>query len=319
MLRIYLFGSMRVHYENPYRDIRLTRTIQGLLAYLILQGTRPCPRQVLAGVFWGDNDETSARNCLNTALWRMRLALEAPPISDQPLLLSTPGGEICLNPDSPLWVDALEFEAMIKTALAQPAHRMQQSDIDVLEQCLNLYHGELLESFYDDWALRERERMRLLCLSAREHLMHCYQERNELERSLETGLLLLRDDPLREDIHRAVMRLYHASGRRAQAMLQYERCRELIRRELGIEPMPETQALAERIQAGDPLLAKPVMQRPSASTTHAAPSVQETAVAVTLEEVQSHILQAQQTVALAQQQLVAAVNLLQELNGRNSS
>lgn len=318
MLRIYLFGSVRVLTDEPNHEIRLTRTTQGLLAYLILQGTRPCPRQVLAGVFWGDNDEASARNCLNTALWRMRLALEAPPVSEETLLLSTPNGEVCLNPEGRVWVDALAFESTIKPALSQPRSSLQITEITALEQCLSLYQGELLESFYDDWALRERERMRLLYLSAMECLMHFYQERNELEHSLETGLQLLRQDPLREDIHRAVMRLYNASGRRAQAMLQYERCRELICLELGIDPMPETQMLAAQIQSGEEPIAASYHHIPPNGAQTVPEAKKERGVAITLEDVQQHILQAQHTFTQAQQQLSEAVKLLNKINRGNT-
>jgi DNA-binding SARP family transcriptional activator len=310
MLRVYLFGSVRVHYDEPYREIHLTRTTQALLAYLILQGKRPCPRQVLAGVFWGDNDEASARNCLNTALWRMRLALEDAPAGRESILISTPSGEICINPDCPVWVDTLTFESALKPMLARPASDLLPAEVAGLEQCLDLYQGELLESFYEDWALRERERMRLLYLNAMECLMHCYWERNELERSLETGLRLLRHDPLREDIHRAMMRLYHVTGRRAQALVQYEQCRALIQQELGIAPMPETQALAAKIQAGEPLEhGAPVWAGAKAAQPVTALQ-KRAAAAATLEEVCARLLQAQQTFNLAQRELNEALELL---------
>lgn len=310
MLRIYLFGSVRVHYDEPYREIHLTRTTQALLAYLILQGARPCPRQVLAGVFWGDSDESSARNCLNTALWRMRLALEEAPTCHESILLSTASGEICLNPECPVWVDTLSFESSLRPMLARPATALLPAEISSLEQSLDLYQGELLESFYDDWALRERERMRLLYLNAKECLMHCYWERNELERSLETGLQLLRHDPLREDIHRAVMRLYHATGRRSQALLQYEQCRELIWQELGITPMPETQSLAEKIQAGEPLVPSPAAPVGGGAARPASALAKQTSAAVTLDDVRQRLQQAQQTFNQAQQQLQDALELL---------
>jgi DNA-binding SARP family transcriptional activator len=316
MLRIFVLGSVRVQNDEPYREIRLTHTTQALLAYLILQGAHPCSRQVLAGVFWGDSPEASARSCLNTALWRLRLALEDHKPSTEPVLLSTPGGEICLNPARPLWVDALAFEDAVKPALAHPEKSPQPGEIAELEKCLKLYRGDLLESFYDDWALGERERMRLLHLSAMECLMRCYQQCGDLERSLETGLQILRQDPLREEIHRAVMRLYHATGRRAQAVLQYEHCRSLIRQELGIDPMPETQALVARIQAGDAFLDEPPTLPSAALLRQESPSLP---AAVTLDEVQSCVLQAQQTFSQAQRQLTAALELLEKFTGRRAS
>jgi len=314
MLRIFVLGSVRVLYDAPYREIHLTRTTQALLAYLILQGTRPCSRQLLAGLFWGDNNEASARSCLNTALWRLRLALDGRKPSNESFLLSTPNGEISLNPDCPIWVDALAFESAVKPALAHPERRPQRAEIDNLEKCLELYQGDLLESFYDDWALSERERIRLLYLSALECLMHFHDQQGELDRSLETGLQILRHDPLREDIHRAVMRVYQATGRRAQALLQYEQCCTLIYQELGIEPMPETQALAARIQAGSSQADEPASPPGTSNSPQAAAGVQQATITVCLEDVQRQLLQAQQTFALAQQQLSTAIGLVQEIN-----
>jgi DNA-binding SARP family transcriptional activator len=207
-------------------------------------------------------------------------------------------------------VDTLTFESALKPVLARPATALLPAEISSLEQCLDLYQGELLESFYDDWALRERERMRLMFLNAKECLMQCYWERNDLEHSLGTGLQILRHDPLREDIHRAVMRLFHATGRRSQALLQYEQCRELIWQELGIAPMPETQALAEQIQSGKPVAREPAGSRAGAASRPAPASLMATAAVVTLEDVRRRLMQAQQTFNQAQQQLNEALELL---------
>jgi len=318
MLRIFVLGSVRVHHDEPYREIHLTRTTQALLAYLILQGSRPCSRQVLAGVLWGDSDEASARSCLSTALWRLRLSLEGHKRSPASFLLSNPNGEIYLNPDCPIWVDALAFEAAVKPALAHSETQPQPAEIANLEKSLQLYQGDLLESFYEDWALSERERIRLLYLSAMECLMCFYQQHGELDRSLETGLQILRQDPLREDIHRAVMRLYNATGRRTQAVLQYEHCREQIFRELGIEPMPETRSLAASIQAGtSPAGELPTLVRASHSP-QTAEIVQQATMAIYLDAVQRQLLQTQQALAVAQQQLSDAVDMMKMLHPSNS-
>lgn len=317
MLRIFVLGSVQVHYDDPYHEIRLTRTTQALLAYLILQGTRPCSRQLLAGVFWGDSDEASARNCLNTALWRLRLALEGHTSTSKSILQTTPSGEVWLNPECPIWVDALAFESAIKPALAHPEKPPQPADITKLEKCLELYRGDLLESFYDDWALLERERIRLLYLSAMEWLMGFYGQHGELERSLETGLQILRQDPLREDIHRAVMRIYHASGRRAQAVRQYEHCRNVIRQELGIDPMPETQALIARIQAGEHLPDELLSSSVITIFRRSAPNPP--AESASLEEVQSYVVNAQRIFVQAQEQLAAALELLQKITKKRPS
>jgi DNA-binding SARP family transcriptional activator len=64
---------------------------------------------------------------------------------------------------------------------------------------------------------------------------------------LACGQRILDQDPLREEIHRDMMRLYLENGQRALAVRQYELCRECLRRELGISPMAETQQLSAQI------------------------------------------------------------------------
>jgi hypothetical protein len=58
---------------------------------------------------------------------------------------------------------------------------------------------------------------------------------------------ILDNDALREDVHRDLMQLFVLSGQRAQALRQFEHCRELLRRELAIQPMRETMTLYQSI------------------------------------------------------------------------
>src|SRR5690606_20527486 len=76
-------------------------------------------------------------------------------------------------------------------------------------------------------------------------------------------------DPWNEDAHQLIMRLLAAQGQRSQAMAQFERCRQRLAGELGIEPGPDTVALAERIRRGE----VPVMRRtiPFAVMPHRTP------------------------------------------------
>jgi DNA-binding SARP family transcriptional activator len=119
-----------------------------------------------------------------------------------------------------------------------------------LEKVLALYTGELLEGFYDDWVLRERERLRMVYLNGLFYLMRYYRDRGAYEQSLIWGKRVLQEDPLRESIHREIMRLYMASGQRALALQQYKVCADTVGDELGVLPMPETRALYGEIVAG---------------------------------------------------------------------
>jgi DNA-binding SARP family transcriptional activator len=249
-LRIYLFGSFQITHSNWQSPLKVPRSGQTLLAYLLLQRQRSHPRELLASLFWGDYCQERARCCLNTTLWRLRRVLEPEEIPRGTYLLTTDTGEVGFNPESDYWLDVAAFEEQAGLALAKPIQAIEATDVQILKNALRLYTGELVEGLYDDWALRERERLRRLYLNSLAHLLHYHKRHGAFEESLACGQKILDQDPLREEIHREMMRLYCESGQRPLAVRQYERCCEVLATELDIPPMEETQALYTQIVHG---------------------------------------------------------------------
>lgn len=248
VLHISLFGSVRVtHGRGLSEEAKVTRTVQALLAYLLLYRHRAHPREVLAALLWGDHSESRARSCLSTALWRLRSVLEPDGVPRGTYLVTTPANDIGFNSASPHWLDVEVFEEKVCQMVSHPVDGVDAAAVTELEKALELYTAELLEGFYDDWALRERERLRMLHLNSLAYLMRYHRDHGAHEESLAWGQQILQLDPLREEIHRAVMRLYVESGQRALAVRQYEACREILATELGVPPMEETQALYTQI------------------------------------------------------------------------
>jgi DNA-binding SARP family transcriptional activator len=75
-LRIRLFGTVRVTHDSRPQDARLIHAVQSLLAWLLLHRGKTHARETLAALFWGEQNDTRARSCLSTALWRLRQVLE---------------------------------------------------------------------------------------------------------------------------------------------------------------------------------------------------------------------------------------------------
>jgi len=248
-LQIYLFGSPRIVSAGWTSDIKVTRTIQGLLGYLLLHRQRSHSRKMLADLFWGDHPEDRAHSCLSTALWRLRSTLEPKGVPRGTYLVITPKGDVGFNRESDYWLDVAVLEEQVGHAQVHLAQGLDSAGAAKLECSLDLYTDELLEGFYDDWALRERERLRGLYLSGLTLLMRYYKSHEAYEESLACGHRILSCDPLREEVHREMMRLYLSNGQRALSARQYEACRAILRTELGISPMEETQALYAQIVA----------------------------------------------------------------------
>src|SRR5262249_30212933 len=67
--------------------------------------------------------------------------------------------------------------------------------------------------------------------------------------AVNAALRLLNLEPLREDIHRALMKAYAAQGRVTLALKQFDLCRTVLDRELGLAPDRETKALYDALRA----------------------------------------------------------------------
>ena len=245
-----LFGSMRMYDDEKTEEIQLTSAIQLLLAYLLLNRHRTCPRDVLLDLFWRELEEDKARNCLNTALWRLRKALKPYETPTCVYLVSTTNGDIGFNPLSEYWLDVAEYTSRVKPILSLPVEQVDAEAIARLETTLDLYQGELLEGVYTDWAISEREHLRILHHNCLAYLMTYHRLQEDFGKALAYGQKILEDDPLREEIHRAIMRLHMACGQRTLAIRQYHICQAALAQELTIAPMEETQILYQEITGG---------------------------------------------------------------------
>ncbi len=127
--------------------------------------------------------------------------------------------------------------------------------LETLARAAALYRGDLLQGFnlrgetFADWLRSERERLHERALQVLARLLALQCEGPDIEAGIATAGRLLSLDPLREQAHRALMRLYVADGRQGSALHQYEACRYRLRRELDVTPEPETEDLYREIRA----------------------------------------------------------------------
>jgi DNA-binding SARP family transcriptional activator len=119
----------------------------------------------------------------------------------------------------------------------------EEQKITLLDDALRLYRGDYLEDVYADWCALERERLQGRYLTALETLANLYVDQGYLQRAIELHQRLLEQDPYQEAAYQGLMRCYFHLGDRAAAIRQYQICAETLRQDLGLHPMPETEAL----------------------------------------------------------------------------
>lgn len=232
-----LFGQFECIQGEQPTHLPAASDARGLLAYLFLHKGRAFPRSMLAALIAPDLPEAQARHALSQALWHIRRAL--------PGLLESDINQAGIPDLLDLQVDALEFEALVKPHLvgeSQPSVALSD-----LRRAVELYRSDLLEEFYDDWVLLERERLRELYLQSLERLGIEYKAALQYHQALTITQRLVNADPLNENARREVMRLYHYLGCPAEALRQYEICQDILQREFGLQPEAETTQIAHAI------------------------------------------------------------------------
>jgi len=295
LLRIQLFGAVRVSHADRPRDARLIHAVQGLLAWLVLNRRKTHAREALADLFWGEQQEDRARSCLSTALWRLKQALEPDGVPHGAFLISDPA-TVGFNCASDHWLDVAAFEEGVAPLKALRSGTGNGQDWSRVEAAMAHYTGDLLEGFYDDWALRERERLRLLYLESLSTLLRHYSETSTMDDALRCGQQILTLDPLREDVHREVIRLHLRRGHRGLALEQYERCRAVLHDELGVGPMEETRALCADLLPSAIAIARNHVARGTAPAVSAAAAVAPSRVAASLRNAAANLDEARKAI-----------------------
>lgn len=176
---------------------------------------------------------TKSREALRVALYRLRGLLE----SEDSIL--TEDGRIVLNP-SCCWVDAWAFEHALD---ANTPYRIESA-----ERALALYRGPFVnDENTESWALAYRERLHSRYVRSILDLGARLERLQQFDRALDCYERGLEHDNLSEAFYQRIIVCYTALGRRAEALSTYTRCRERLRKELGVDPSEQTQSLLKAL------------------------------------------------------------------------
>jgi predicted ATPase/DNA-binding SARP family transcriptional activator len=243
-VRIGVLGSFEVRTDDGLlADVPGAR-LRGLLTALALEPGRVVPKATLVDWIWGDNPPAEAANALHRLVSRLRKALPDGSVEGHP-----EGYRLLVEPDA---VDAVRFERLTAAGQARgddPAQRLR-----LLREALGLWRGAPLQDVgpLDSPAFEAAvTRLRTLRLAA-------YEDRFDAEVKAGHGAELVTEltdlvaaHPVRERLVAALMRALVASGRDTEALLVFQRTREVLADELGVDPSPELSALHLALLRGE--------------------------------------------------------------------
>ena len=235
--RLRLFGGFSLS-DASGEAVGLTlRKTEALIAFLAASAARSQPREVLATLLWSESPQASALQSLRQARLTLARNLEAHGLE----LVQFSRREITLD-DGALEIDVVDF-----------ARLQAAGDPDSLARAVELYRGEFLAGIeidseaFDEWLQQTRAWYRQQVEAALIKLLTLQDQAGAQESAIRTARRILALDPLREDMHRWLMRAFAASGQRTSALAAYDACRAMLREELNVAPEPETEALYRAI------------------------------------------------------------------------
>lgn len=246
-LCISLFGKIEVRRgTTSLHDCRSAKARE-LLCYLLLHRERAHPREKLASVLWSRGSTAQSRAYLRKALWNLQRVFN---VEAETPLLNIDGQWIRIDSDADVWLDVDLFERAHAQVRGISGNDLDAEDAKVLIEAVHLYTGDLLENWYQDWCLFERERLQTMYLAMLDRVVCYCRAHGDYETGLEYGLQILHVDHAHERTHRHLMHLRYLAGDRTGALRQYEQCATALREELGVAPSERTDHLYHQIQAG---------------------------------------------------------------------
>ena len=241
-LSVTLFGSTLFHEGGQPLELGLKGTTIELLWYLVANAGHVVRRECVADRFWQNSSGERQRSALNSAIWRISKKMPRHP----GLRLNATDTTLCVTIDHSVPVDARELCAAVRAACGSQG--MTRQSAVQLEAALAVTEAPFMDGFDADWTLAERERISNIRIRGMIALMHWHGGNRDYEDALEIGRGLLHEDPFREAVQIDMMWLYVLNRQRVQAIKQYEAFAAILRKELAIEPMRETQALYVHIR-----------------------------------------------------------------------
>lgn len=248
-LRFHLFGKFIVSRGAEVIKGLESLKEQELLGFLLTHRRKHHSREALATLLWPEASPEKGKKYLRQALWHLQGLLgltEAGPAD----VFQVEQNWIALNPESDIWSDVAVFEDAFAIVQGVSGQHLNEETAKTLKDVAGLYRGDLLDAWYHDWCLFERERLQNMYLVMLDKLIAYCGVQGDYDSGVTYGYALLSFDRARERTHRELMRLKYLAGDRTGALRQYQRCAAALADELGVEPDNRTRDLYDQIRTG---------------------------------------------------------------------
>ena len=239
MINLNLLGEFELLTDNRRVISLSTRKSEILFAYLSLNCGKSHKRERLYNLLWSDRSENQARNSLRQALSAIRKGLP-----------SSIGGSLVtdrvavLLPSNICTIDITQFEELVDKAT-----------LDSLSRAKDLYRGPFLEGIEirdpaaEEWITLQRKLYKQKAIDAFLSLTELQRSAKDYKNAIDTAEALINLDIVNERAWRALILCHLDNNDRTHALTSFQRCKNILQRELGVEPGIEIQELYQTIHS----------------------------------------------------------------------
>ncbi len=246
-----MLGTLEV-LDTGGRPVELRGSkLRTLLAALILRAGQPVSADQLFDLLWGDTPPSGAANALQAQISKLRRLL-----TDVPLEGRDGGYVLAIDPSQ---IDFERFTRLAKAGHDHLAGGRHAEAAAALREGLALWRGAALADFaFEEFAQAHRTRLEEMRLTAIEDRIDADLAAGRHEAVAAELEGLVREHGLRERLWAQLMLALYRCDRQSDSLRAFQRARELLADELGLDPGPALTELERQVLAHDPALSAPV-------------------------------------------------------------
>ncbi len=243
-ININLFGKFEIFANGKALKIPAKKE-RSLLAYMLFHHDKYLNRDKLMAKFWPHSTTTAARNCLNVTIHKVRKLLKD--IYDAEEVIIYQDECYSINPDLEFKLDVTEFlHCWEKGRYSQSTDQGQT--VALFQKAVDLYNGDFMEHMlYEDWADSERDKLKEAYLYMLNTLCQYYFKQKQTDTTIRLAKRMLEKDNCLEEVHRLLMKCYLRQNKNGKAIRQFNKCRDVLKKELGVSPSEATINLLKQI------------------------------------------------------------------------
>jgi ATP/maltotriose-dependent transcriptional regulator MalT/DNA-binding SARP family transcriptional activator len=243
-LAINAFGEPVVLLDN--QQIKRWRMIHAMeLFFFLLAARSPLSKEHIITALWQEFDEHTNQT-FHSTLHHLRK------LFGEPCFVFQNGGyyinlAACYGSEDDIWYDVKEFQKQHLKADKALAHEDDVAAKTALERMVELYRGDYGRPFYNDWCTLQRDELRAAYMEAHRKLAHIAWRGEIFDECIKHWRQMLNIDNCLEEAHYGIMRCYMRQAQRSAALRQYQHCKDILQRELNIQPGPAIENLYQRL------------------------------------------------------------------------